>query len=60
MPGLKASSPTRRSADAGPDAPQRLPRGRHGMTREQVTGFQRGRMLRAMAEAMAEQGYVAT
>jgi AcrR family transcriptional regulator len=39
---------------------QPLPRGRHGMSREEVAGAQRERMLRAMAEAMAEQGYVAT
>jgi AcrR family transcriptional regulator len=60
MHALRSPSHPRRSADAGSDAPQRLPRGRHGMTREQVTELQRGRMLRAMAEAMAEHGYVAT
>ena len=37
-----------------------LPRGRHKLSREAVTGAQRERMLRAMAEAMAERGYVAT
>jgi AcrR family transcriptional regulator len=42
------------------EAVQRLPRGRHGMTREEVAQAQRSRMLRALAEAMAERGYVAT
>src|SRR3954454_20385961 len=38
----------------------RLPRGRHGLTREQVVGSQRGRVFRAMAETMARKGYAAT
>ena len=38
----------------------RLPRGRHGLSREQVVGAQRGRMFSAMAEAMAVRGYVET
>lgn len=37
-----------------------LPRGRHGLSREQVVQAQRHRLLRAMAEVMAEQGYAAT
>jgi AcrR family transcriptional regulator len=37
-----------------------LPRGRHGLTREQVVESQRSRIFRAMAEVMAEKGYVAT
>ena len=37
-----------------------LPRGRHGLTREQVVQSQRARIFRAMAETMAEKGYVAT
>ena len=37
-----------------------LPRGRHTLTRAQVVASQRARMLRSMAEAMAEQGYVGT
>ena len=37
-----------------------LPRGRHGLSRDQVVSSQRTRMLRAMAEAMAELGYVGT
>lgn len=39
---------------------RRLPRGRHRLTREEVVGSQRGRMFSAMAQAMAERGYVAT
>lgn len=41
-------------------APRRLPRGRHGLTREEVVASQRERILRALAETMAEQGFVAT
>jgi AcrR family transcriptional regulator len=40
--------------------PARLPRGRHGLTREEVAGDQRRRITTAMAELMAEQGYAAT
>src|SRR3954451_2958182 len=36
---------------------RQLPRGRHRLTREQVTASQRGRMLQAMAAAVAEKGY---
>jgi AcrR family transcriptional regulator len=43
-----------------PRSPQQLPPGRHGLTREQVTQAQRARMLWAIAEAMAEHGYIAT
>ena len=39
---------------------QPLPRGRHGLTREQVTETQRLRLVIAMADAMAEGGYVGT
>src|SRR3954449_3106977 len=38
----------------------RLPRGRHGLTREEVVRSQRGRIFRAMAETMARKGYAAT
>ena len=38
----------------------RLPRGRHGLSRREVVTSQRGRMLRAMADAMTERGYVGT
>jgi AcrR family transcriptional regulator len=37
-----------------------LPRGRHNLSRAEVAGSQRERMLRAMADAMAERGYVGT
>ena len=37
--------------------PGRLPSGRHGLTREAVAESQRGRLLFAMAEAVAENGY---
>ncbi|MCW2495791.1 TetR/AcrR family transcriptional regulator [Jatrophihabitans sp.] len=39
---------------------QALPRGRHGLSRDVVVSSQRARMLRAMAEAMYELGYVRT
>ena len=42
------------AADA---APERLPRGRHGLSREDVVRSQRDRMLLAMAETVAEKGY---
>ncbi len=38
----------------------RLPRGRHGLPREQVIASQRERILVATAEAMAENGYIGT
>jgi AcrR family transcriptional regulator len=37
-----------------------LPRGRHGLSREEVAAAQRDRLLRATAEAMTENGYAAT
>lgn len=40
--------------------PRRLPRGRHALSREQVEGDQRLRILVGVAEAMAEGGYVNT
>jgi AcrR family transcriptional regulator len=36
---------------------QQLPRGRHGLSRDQVLASQRGRMLQAIAEAVSEKGY---
>ena len=53
---------TRRSYDLGMASPasERLPRGRHGLSREQVVSSQRARILLAMADVMAEKGYVAT
>jgi AcrR family transcriptional regulator len=41
-------------------APARLPRGRHGLSREEVVESQRARLLRAMADAVADKGYAAT
>ncbi|MRH86239.1 TetR family transcriptional regulator [Nocardia sp. SYP-A9097] len=46
-------------ADSAVTARQ-LPRGRHGLPRETVIAAQRDRILLAMAEAMAESGYVGT
>lgn len=40
--------------------PPALPRGRHSLPREQIVRSQRQRMLRAMAEAVAERGYAFT
>lgn len=39
---------------------ERLPRGRHGLSREAVVRAQRDRILLAMAETMTERGYAAT
>ncbi len=39
---------------------RQLPRGRHGLPREQVIASQRDRILDAMADAMAAEGYVGT
>ncbi|MBF6173527.1 TetR/AcrR family transcriptional regulator [Nocardia blacklockiae] len=39
---------------------RQLPRGRHGLPRETVVAAQRDRILTAMADAMAENGYVGT
>src|SRR5690606_3521943 len=36
------------------------PRGRHGLSREEVASDQRARMLAAMVDAMAAKGYVGT
>jgi AcrR family transcriptional regulator len=44
-----------------PAAPaSRLPSGRHGLTREAVVASQRGRLVDAMAEVVAEKGYAPT
>lgn len=40
--------------------PERLPRGRHGLPRRFIVHNQRERMLLAVAEAVAEQGYAPT
>lgn len=39
---------------------RQLPRGRHGLPREQVVASQRERILQAMGEAMVDNGYVGT
>jgi len=39
---------------------ERLPRGRHQLTRAEVAGAQRARMMTAMADAMTEKGYIGT
>ena len=41
-------------------APRSLPRGPHGLERDVVLASQRGRMLGAMADAVAAKGYAAT
>lgn len=41
-------------------AAPKLPRGRHGLPRDEVVRSQRDRILTAMAEAMVEYGYVGT
>jgi AcrR family transcriptional regulator len=40
--------------------PARLPRGRHRLSRVEVAESQRRRLMRAMADEVAERGYVAT
>src|SRR2546423_602659 len=40
--------------------PRSLPRGPHQLAREVVVASQRGRMIEAMAETVAEKGYAAT
>ncbi len=39
---------------------EQLPRGRHGLSRDEVLASQRGRMLDAICQAVAEQGYAGT
>ncbi|MGH9097026.1 MAG: TetR/AcrR family transcriptional regulator, partial [Acidimicrobiales bacterium] len=39
---------------------ERLPRGNHRYTKQEVVASQRSRMLNAMADAMVEKGYVGT
>ncbi|NBE56452.1 TetR family transcriptional regulator [Streptomyces sp. YC537] len=47
-------------ATADPPPTRPLPSGRHRLAREQVVASQRVRMLKAMAEAMQEKGYIGT
>jgi AcrR family transcriptional regulator len=42
------------------DAPARLPKGPHGLTREQVRASQRQRILDAVLDVVGERGYAAT
>lgn len=60
--GVPVSTSAPRLADlvrGGPlDAP--LPRGRHSLSRQEVRATQRGRLLLAIAEAVAEKGYART
>jgi AcrR family transcriptional regulator len=49
-----------RSTPTARNVPDRLPRGRHNLSRTDVTARQRARMLRAMAEVVTERGYVDT
>lgn len=46
-------------AQNGPTPPHRLPPGRHGLPREQVEASQRDRLLTAMVDLVAEEGYPA-
>jgi AcrR family transcriptional regulator len=39
------------------ETPEALPRGQHGLSREEVTRIQRERVLRAFAELLAEHGF---
>jgi AcrR family transcriptional regulator len=39
---------------------EQLPRGRHGLSRDEVLASQRGRMLDAICQAVAENGYAGT
>ncbi len=48
------------SKRAVPSVSVKLPRGRHGLSRDEVVHSQRERILLAMAEAMADKGYAAT
>ncbi len=47
-------------AEPAAPAPARLPRGRHGLSREEIARTQRERMLLSLAEAMTRSGYVGT
>ena len=60
MSKAAAQSASRAARAPGARAPHQLPRGRHGMRREQVVQHQRERMMGALAEAMVEKGYAAT
>ena len=46
--------------DEGSDPGGQLPRGRHGLSREEVAESQRARLIQSMIEAVAERGYSET
>ena len=54
------SQPTGAPRAQAEGLPAALPRGPHGLSREQVVGSQRARLMRAIAEATAERGYAET
>src|SRR5205085_4633458 len=61
LPIAVAGAARQRSAFSSPmRAAEQLPPGRHGLSRETVARSQRDRILRAIAEAVSEQGYVMT
>jgi AcrR family transcriptional regulator len=53
-------APGNRSAADASSAPRSLPRGPHGLERDVVLASQRGRMLGAVADAVADKGYAGT
>jgi AcrR family transcriptional regulator len=55
-----AATTTAAATTAATAAATQLPRGRHGLTREQVLSSQRGRILAAIAEAVAQRGFART
>jgi AcrR family transcriptional regulator len=52
-----ASDPTEGPFSQGTPLPHRLPRGRHGIPAKLVVEHQRRRLVKALAEALAEHGY---
>jgi AcrR family transcriptional regulator len=57
---MQPVTPERATEDEAFEPGQQLPRGRHGLPRERVTGSQRGRIIQSVIEAVAERGYQAT
>jgi AcrR family transcriptional regulator len=53
-------TPETRIEDEAFEPGKQLPRGRHGLPRETVTGSQRARIIHSMIEAVAERGYQQT
>lgn len=60
MPDPRALETSRPAPSAPPAAGGRLPRGRHGLSREEVARSQRERIIHGMAAVMVEDGYVGT